>query len=95
MGSLFERRAASGLLAIALACGAPCAARALDVGPKNIPLTVAGIPVEIPVAGAIDVHTDADSITLKAVANGDLQVDPGSCPRHCARAEAAARPVRP
>jgi hypothetical protein len=72
MGNLFERRAASGLLAIALACDAPCAARALDVGPKNIPLTIAGVSVEIPVAGSIDVHTDADSITLKAVANGDL-----------------------
>jgi hypothetical protein len=73
MGNLFERRAASGLLAIALACAAPCAARALDVGPKNIPLTVAGVSVEIPVVGSIDVHTDADSITLKAVANGDLR----------------------
>jgi hypothetical protein len=71
--SLLKRRAAFGLLATALACGAPGAARALDVGPKNLPLTVAGVPVQIPVAGSIDVHTDSDTITLKASATGDLQ----------------------
>jgi hypothetical protein len=73
MGNLFKRRAASGLLAIALACGAPCAAQALDVGPKSLPLTVAGVAVQIPVVGSIDVHSDADAITLKAIATGDLK----------------------
>ena len=32
--------------------GAP--ARALDIGPKAIPLTVAGVAVEIPVTGKLD-----------------------------------------
>lgn len=71
-GSL-KRRAAFGLLAIVPACGAPCTAQALEVGPKNLPLIVAGVPVQIPVAGSIDVHTDADAITLKASATGDLR----------------------
>ena len=48
-------------------------AHALGVGPKALPLTVAGVPVEIPVAGSLDVHTDADTIALKASATGDLQ----------------------
>ena len=73
MRNLFKRRAASGLLAIALACGVPFAAQALDVGPKSLPLTVAGVAVQIPVAGSIDVHSDADAIALKAIATGDLK----------------------
>jgi hypothetical protein len=58
--------------AIFLAC-ADCSALALDVGPKNIPLTVAGVPVEIPVAGSLDAQTDASRLRLKAAATGDLQ----------------------
>ncbi|WP_158817621.1 hypothetical protein [Methylocapsa sp. S129] len=73
MKNLVKRHFVARLLAAALACGAPCAARALDVGPKNLPLTVGGVPVQIPVAGSIDVHTDADAITLKASATGDLR----------------------
>jgi hypothetical protein len=60
-------------LAAAALCGGACPARALDVGPKDLPLTVAGVPVQIPVAGSIDVRTDADAITLKASASGDLR----------------------
>ena len=73
MGNLVRRRAASGLVAILLASGAPRAAQALDVGPKDLPLTVAGVALLIPVAGSIDVHSDADTITVKAFATGDLK----------------------
>ena len=66
------RRMAAGMIALTVACGAHSAARALDVGPKNLPLTVAGVPVQIPVAGSLDVHTDADAMTVKASAIGDL-----------------------
>jgi hypothetical protein len=73
MGDLFKRGGARGLLAIVLAWGAPISAQALDVGPKSLPLTVAGVAVQIPVAGSIDVHSDADAITLKVNATGDLK----------------------
>jgi hypothetical protein len=73
MENLLRRRMAVGLVAAALACGGSSVSRALDVGPKNLPLTVAGVPLQIPVAGALDVHTDADAITLKASATGDLK----------------------
>ena len=56
-----------------LAGAAPGRASALDVGPKSLPLTVAGVAVEIPVAGSLDVHTTATAIALKATATGDLQ----------------------
>jgi hypothetical protein len=69
-----SRAARSALLAAALLFGsAACPARALDVGPKNIPLTVAGVPVEIPVTGSLDAQTDASRLRLKATATGDLQ----------------------
>jgi len=68
-----KRRAAITLAAAGVLWGGAFPARALDVGPKDLPLTVAGVPVEIPVAGSIDVRTDADAITLKASASGDLQ----------------------
>ncbi len=64
---------ALGIVAASLLYGALRPAHALDVGPKTLPLTVAGVPVEIPVAGSLDVHTDADTIALKASATGDLQ----------------------
>ena len=72
MQRLTNRRAMIGFVAASLLCAAASAARALDVGPKDLPLTVAGVPVQIPVAGSIDVHTDADAITLQATATGDL-----------------------
>jgi hypothetical protein len=68
-----QKRHFAALVAVAVLCGTPCAARALEVGPKAVPLTVAGVSVEIPVAGAIDVHTDAESMTLTASATGDLR----------------------
>jgi hypothetical protein len=64
---------------IALGLVAPLAgaasgrASALGAGPKSLPLTVAGVAVEIPVAGSLDVHTTAMAIALKATATGDLQ----------------------
>ena len=62
------------MLAAAILMGeAGFPARALDVGPKNIPLTVAGVPVEIPVTGSLDAHTDASRLALKATATGDLE----------------------
>jgi len=64
---------AIGLVATTLVCGALCPAHALDIGPKSLPLTVAGVPVEIPVVGSLDVRTDAAAIALKASATGDLQ----------------------
>ena len=64
---------AIGLVATTLACGALCPAHALDIGPKSLPLTIAGVPVEIPVVGSLDVRTDAAAIALKASATGDLQ----------------------
>jgi hypothetical protein len=73
MENLLRRPIAVGLVAAALACGGSSSSHALDVGPKSLPLTVAGVPVQIPVAGALDVHTDADAITLKASATGDLK----------------------
>jgi hypothetical protein len=68
-----KRRAAVAPWAAVLACIAPCAALALDVGPKTLPLTVAGVPVQIPVAGSMDVQKDADAVTLEASATGDLR----------------------
>jgi hypothetical protein len=68
-----NRHAATAFVAAGVLCGGAGAARALDVGPKDLPLTVAGVPVQIPVAGSIDVRTDADAITLEASANGDLR----------------------
>ena len=51
--------------------GAP--ARALDIGPKAIPLTVAGVAVEIPVTGKLDAQTDAKTLAIEATASADLQ----------------------
>jgi hypothetical protein len=67
------RRLASILWAVALTGGAPGPARALEVGPKVLPLTVAGVLVEIPVAGSLDVHTDATAVAVAASATGDLR----------------------
>ena len=72
MQGLANRQTTIALIAASVLFGA-CPARALDVGPKDLPLTVAGVPVQIPVAGSIDVRSDADSITLKASASGDLR----------------------
>jgi hypothetical protein len=71
--NLLKNRTAILLVAAVLVCGAPRTANALDVGPKDLPLAVAGVPVQIPVAGSLDVHSDADSITLTASASGDLR----------------------
>ena len=57
--------------ALAFATAGP--ARALDVGPKTVPLKVAGVLVEIPVSGSIDMHTEVEVIALKASASGDLR----------------------
>jgi hypothetical protein len=67
------RRTAIAFIVADLLCGSISPALALDVGPKDLPLTVAGVPVQIPVAGSIDVRTDADAMTVKASASGDLQ----------------------
>jgi hypothetical protein len=72
MGDFWMRRAALGLVAAAFLCSGASGADALDVGPKVLPLTIAGVAVEIPVAGSIDVQTNADAIALQASATGDL-----------------------
>ncbi len=67
------RRLARILMAAALvrfACGP---ARALEVGPKILPLTVAGVPVRIPVAASLEVHTDEAAVAVAASATGDLR----------------------
>ena len=64
---------AIGLAATIVLGGALSPARALEVGPKSLPLTVAGVPVQIPVLGSLEVHTGAADITVKASATGDLQ----------------------
>jgi hypothetical protein len=61
------------LAAAALAVAAVGPARALDVGPKTVPLKVAGVLVEIPVSASLDMHTEADALAIKASAIGDLQ----------------------
>src|ERR1700677_2905900 len=69
-----RRAAQSAMLAAAIVlASAGCSALALDVGPKNIPLNVAGVPVEIPLTGSLDAQTDASRLRLKATAAGDLQ----------------------
>jgi hypothetical protein len=69
-----RRATLSAMLAAAIVlASAGCSARALDVGPKNIPLNVAGVPVEIPLTGSLDAQTDASRLRLKATATGDLQ----------------------
>jgi hypothetical protein len=73
MQRLTNRRPVIALIAAAVLSWGVCSARALDVGPKDLPLMVAGVPVQIPVVGSIDVRTDADAITLKASASGDLR----------------------
>jgi hypothetical protein len=72
MGDFRMRCAAPGLLAAALLCSAASGADALDVGPKVLPLTIAGIVVEIPVAGSTEVKANADVVALQASATGDL-----------------------
>lgn len=72
MPLLINRRAMIGFVAASFLCVAAGPAHALDVGPKDLPLTVAGVPVQIPVAGSIDVRGDGDAITLEATASGDL-----------------------
>jgi len=66
-------RIATGLVAPALIAVALSPALALDVGPKSLPLTVGGVPVEIPVSGSLDVHTNASEIAVEASATGDLK----------------------
>jgi len=61
------------LIAAAVLIVGATQALALDVGPKAIPLKVAGVSVEIPVIGRFDVRTDADTMALAAFATGDLQ----------------------
>ena len=68
---LRHSRAAS-LIAVAILV-AGSSARALDVGPKSIPLKVGGVAVDIPVVGQLDVRTNADNLALAASATGDLQ----------------------
>jgi hypothetical protein len=51
---------------------AACPARALDLGPKAIPLTIAGVSLEIPVIGTLDARADAKSLAVSATATGDL-----------------------
>jgi hypothetical protein len=60
------------LVAAAWLCAGPGPARALDVGPKSLPLKVAGVLVEIPVSGSLDMHTEADALAIRASAMGDL-----------------------
>ena len=60
-------------LAAALQLVAAPGARALDIGPKSIPLTIAGVPVEIPLSGTFDAKTDSTALELKGSATGDLQ----------------------
>lgn len=67
------RAVRTGLAAIAFGLGALGPARALDIGPKDLPLTVAGVPVAIPVSGSLDVHTTASDIAIAASATGNLQ----------------------
>lgn len=64
---------ACALAAATWICACVPPALALDVGPKTLPLKVAGVTVEIPVAGSLDVHTDAESLSVKASGSGDLQ----------------------
>ena len=49
------------------------AAHALEIGPKRLPLRVAGVPVQIPVSGSLDVRTEASDVAVAASATGDLQ----------------------
>lgn len=72
MGDFRMRCTAPGLLAAALFCSGASGADALNVGPKVLPLTIAGVVVEIPVAGSLEVKTNADAIALQASATGDL-----------------------
>jgi len=60
-------------LAVALALGGPDAAAALDIGPRSVTLTVAGVPIQIPVAASLDVRTTPDAVDLSATATGDLR----------------------
>ncbi|MGA2043583.1 MAG: hypothetical protein ABSG83_09445 [Roseiarcus sp.] len=67
-----HNQALAAVLAAAFAGGMSGPARALDVGPKNLPLTVAGVAVQIPVAGSLDVHADDAAVMVEASATGDL-----------------------
>jgi hypothetical protein len=66
------RALAKGLVASAIISAALLPGYALDVGPKSLPLTV-GVPVEIPVSGSLDVHTNATELAVEASATGDLR----------------------
>ena len=48
------------------------AATALDIGPRAIPLKIAGVPVEVVATAAVDVQTSGDRVALRVVATGDL-----------------------
>lgn len=71
MVSLDWRRA--GFIAAVLVGSASPAAQALEIGPKSLPLTVAGVAVQIPVSGSLDVRTEASDVAVAASATGDLQ----------------------
>ena len=58
---------------VAMLVGAAPAAYAMEIGPKSLPLTVAGVPVQIPVSGSLDVRTGASDIAVAASATGNLQ----------------------
>ena len=60
-------------LVVAILVAASAAAQALEIGPKSLPLTVAGVAVQIPVSGSLDVHTEASDVAVAASATGDLQ----------------------
>lgn len=60
-------------LVAAVVVSAASPADALDIGPKSLPLTVAGVPVQIPVSGSLDVRTEASDVAVAASAAGDLE----------------------
>src|SRR5579871_3895757 len=61
------------ILGMALAAALSRPAAALDLGPKDLPLKVAGLVIAIPANAALDLQAAADGVHFKAVAKGDLQ----------------------
>jgi hypothetical protein len=58
---------------MALVLALPRAAGAVELGPKDLPLKIAGLTVAIPARASLDVETQADGVHFSATADGNLQ----------------------
>jgi hypothetical protein len=61
------------MMALVLGLSGRASAGPLELGPKTLPLKIAGVTVEIPASASLDVETQTDGVHFSATANGNLQ----------------------